>query len=112
MIIMSQGAYARYVPTLAAKGILLIDDGLVSLPTDHRSDISTYGIPATQIAEESGNNRAANTVMLGFWTAITGAVSREAMRQSVAESVPSKTVEMNLKVFDIGYEKGQEMIRG
>jgi len=112
MIIMSQGAYARYVPTLAADGILLIDDGLVSLPTDSRSDITTFGIPATQIAEEAGNNRAANTVMLGFWTAIVGAVSREAMRQSVAESVPSKTVEMNLKVFDIGYEKGWETIRG
>ena len=106
MIIMSQGAYAKYVSTLAPGGVLLIDDGLVALPADHRQDITTYGLPATRIAEELGNNRAANTVMLGFWTAIVGVVSREAMRQSVADSVPPKTVEVNMKAFDYGYAEG------
>jgi 2-oxoglutarate ferredoxin oxidoreductase subunit beta len=106
MIIMSQGAYAKYIPTLADGGSLLIDSGLISLPPGHRTDIRTFGIPATQIAEEAGNNRGANTVMLGFWTAISGVVSREAMRQAVAESVPAKAVELNLKIFEIGYENG------
>ncbi|MFZ5908984.1 MAG: 2-oxoacid:acceptor oxidoreductase family protein [Chloroflexota bacterium] len=106
MIIMSQGAYTKYIPTLATDGLLLIDDSLVNLPPDHRSDVKTFGIPATQIAEEAGNNRAANTVMLGFWAAITGLVRREAMRQAIAESVPAKAVELNTKVFEIGYEKG------
>jgi 2-oxoglutarate/2-oxoacid ferredoxin oxidoreductase subunit beta len=109
MIIMSQGAYAKYVPTLAPGGILLLDDGLVSLPADPRTDIETYGMPATRIAEELGNNRAANTVMLGFWTAAIGAVSEAAMRQAVAESVPSKTVEVNMKAFDIGFQRGLEV---
>ncbi len=108
MIIMSQGAYTKYIPTLAIDGLLLIDDSLVNLPPDHRSDVKTFGIPATQIAEEAGNNRAANTVMLGFWAATTGLVSREAMRQAITESVPAKAVELNTKVFEIGYEKGLE----
>ncbi len=112
MIIMSQGAYSKYVPTLAPGGILLIDDGLVSLPDDHRQDITTYGLPATQLAEEMGNSRAANTAMLGFWTAIVGTVSKEAMRQAVAESVPAKTVDLNLKVFDVGYERGLQVVSG
>jgi 2-oxoglutarate ferredoxin oxidoreductase subunit beta len=106
MIIMSQGAYAKYIPTLAADGLLIIDDSLVNLPPDHRKDVKTFGIPATQIAEEAGNNRAANTVMLGFWAAVTGLVSREAMRQAIAESVPAKAIELNTKIFGIGYEKG------
>ena len=106
MIIMSQGAYDKYVPTLNPGGTLVIDDGLVPLTTSHRTDIKTYGLPATEIAEHAGNNRAANTVMLGFWTALVGAVRPEAMRQAVAESVPGKAVEMNMKVFDIGYERG------
>ena len=87
-------------------GLLLIDDSLVSLPPEHRTDISIHGISATKIAEEAGNNRAANTVMLGMWTAMTGIVSREAMREAVAASVPSRAVELNLKVFEIGYEQG------
>jgi len=110
-IIMSQGAYHKYVPTVAPGGTLLIDNGLVTLPDDHRQDISTYGLPATQIAEGLGNNRAANTVMLGFWTAILGIVSKEAMRQSVAQSVPPKTVEVNMKAFEAGYERGLQIVQ-
>jgi 2-oxoglutarate ferredoxin oxidoreductase subunit beta len=109
MIIMSQGAYVKYVPTLAPSGTLLIDDGLVTLPEDHRQDIITFGLPATHIAEELGNNRAANTVMLGFWTGIMGVVSKEAMRQSVRESVPPKTIDVNMQAFGVGYERGLEV---
>ena len=109
-IIMSQGAFAKYAQELAPGGTLLIDNGLVVLPDDHRQDLTTYGIPATQIAEELGNSRAANTVMLGFWAAILGVVSREAMRQSVAESVPPKTVDVNMRAFDVGYERGLETL--
>jgi 2-oxoglutarate ferredoxin oxidoreductase subunit gamma len=108
-IIMSQGAFAKYVPQLAPGGTLLIDDGLVILPEDHRQDVTTFGLPATHIAEELGNNRAANTVMLGFWTAIVGVVSRDAMRQSVIDSVPPRTIEVNEKAFDVGYERGCEL---
>ena len=103
---MSQEAYAKYVPKLAADATLLIDDGLVTLPEERRQDLKTYGIPATQIAEELGNSRAANTVMLGLWTAIIGAVSKSAMQQSVADAVPPKTVEVNLNAFEAGYKKG------
>jgi len=108
-IIMSQEAYVKYVPNLAANGTLLIDGGLVTLPQDHRQDLKTYGIPATQIAEELGNARAANSAMLGFWAAIVGAVSQEAMRYSLADSVPPKTLEVNLNVFDVGFDKGLEL---
>ncbi len=108
-IIMSQGAYAKYTPELAPGGMLLIDDGLVDLLDDHRRDVATYGLPATRLAEELGNTRAANTVMLGFWTGMLGVVSKEAMRQSVAESVPAKTIEVNMQAFDVGYQRGLEI---
>ena len=107
-IIMSQAAYDKYVPQLAPGASLFIDDSLVNLPGDHRSDITIYGIAATRLAVEIGNTRAANSVMIGFWSAIVGVVRKEAMRYSVAESVPSKTIDANLKAFDLGYERGIE----
>ncbi|MBN2548894.1 MAG: 2-oxoacid:acceptor oxidoreductase family protein [Anaerolineales bacterium] len=110
MIIMSQGAYARYAPTLAPGGTLFIDEGLVALPADHRTDITTLGISATQIAEREGSSRAANSTILGLWSAVTGIVRQEAMRLAIAESVPTKTVELNLRLFDIGFEKGIELV--
>jgi 2-oxoglutarate ferredoxin oxidoreductase subunit gamma len=114
MIIMSQGAYAKYVPALATGGLLLYDSGLVTLAANHRQDITTFGAPATEIAEKAGSGRAANTVMIGFWTAIVGVVSKEAMRQAIAESVPGRTVDLNLEVFELGYEAGhaQKAARG
>jgi len=111
MIILSQGAYDKYVPTLAPGGVLLIDDELVKVPPDHRKDIQILGIPATTIATQAGTSRAANTVMLGYWTSVVGLISRDAMRQSVAESVPPKTIALNLEVFDIGYEHGLAVIK-
>ena len=108
---MSQGAYEKYVQQLAPGGILLIDNELVSLPEDHREDIQTLGIPATRIAEEQGNNRAANTAMLGFWGAVEGVLEKEALEQAVTESVPPKTVELNLEVFRQGYQQGLEAIQ-
>ena len=44
--------------------------------------------------------------MLGLWTAIIGAVSKSAMQLSVADAVPPKTVEVNLKAFEAGFNKG------
>ncbi len=106
MIIMSQGAYDKYVDSLAPDGVLLIDNELVKLPLDHRTDIKILGIPATKIAEEAGNNRAANTVMLGFWTAVEDILDKKAMEESITESVPPKTADLNLKVFRTGYKQG------
>jgi 2-oxoglutarate ferredoxin oxidoreductase subunit gamma len=107
-IIISQEAYSKYVPRLAPGATLLIDDGLVCLPPDHRSDLRTCGIGATRMAEELGNARAANTVMLGFWTAVCGILSAEAMRQSLGDSVPPKTLDINRQAFDLGYQHGCE----
>ena len=110
-IIMSQAAYDKYVPALASGAALLIDDSLVNLPEDYRQDIRIYGMPATQIAADLGNSRAANSAMLGFWTAIVGVVRKEAMQQSVAGSVPPKTLEVNLGAFEAGFEKGLAAIQ-
>jgi len=108
-VIMSQGAYEKYAPLLIVGGILLIDEGLVKLPDTHRDDITTHGIQATKVAEDMGNVKAANTVMLGFWTAAVGAVTREAMQYSLTESVPPKTVEINMKTFEYGYNAGLKL---
>jgi len=105
-IIMSREAYTKYVPSLAPGGTLLIDDGLVTLAANHRQDLKTYGIPATQVAEALGNIRTANSVMLGFWTAITGIISKAAMEHSLSASVPPKTIEVNSKAFEYGFQKG------
>jgi 2-oxoglutarate ferredoxin oxidoreductase subunit gamma len=50
-----------------------------------------------------------NVAMVGFLCAITQVISREACRQAVEESVPSRFRQLNLDAFDKGFAFGEEL---
>ena len=52
-----------------------------------------------------------NIVMLGAFSAVTGVVPREPMREAVAASVPVGTEELNLTAFESGFEYAAGRIR-
>ncbi len=60
-----------------------------------------YALDATALASELGNRRASNTVLLGALSAVLG-FEPEIWHQAIAEMVPPKTVEVNLKAFEAG----------
>ena len=104
LVILSQEAYTRFRPEACQDAAILIDEGLVT-PWD---DDHPYCIPATRLAEEMGQRRVANVIMLGFLTAITGLVSRQAMEKAIETTVKAKTVPVNLRAFATGYEYAKE----
>ena len=53
-----------------------------------------------------------NIVMVGFFAAATGIVSREAMRAAVKASVPPGTEELNLRAFAAGWAAFDEEYGG
>ncbi len=57
----------------------------------------TFGIPATRIAEELGKRIVQNIVVVGFATAATEIVSKEAAQKAVESSVPEALVDLNLQ---------------
>ena len=107
LIVMSQEAYNTYAPKLKKDGTLIIEEELVKVGESPPGK-ELYGIPSTRIAEEVGRAMVQNIVMLGFFTAVSGLVSRDAMRKAVEDTVPPHTKELNLKAFDRGYEYGVE----
>ncbi|MCP4230954.1 MAG: pyruvate ferredoxin oxidoreductase [bacterium] len=109
LVSMSQEAYEKYEPDLRDGGTLLIDEDLVKT-NGVRDTINLYSIPSTRIAEELGNRITANLVMLGFFTAVTGIVSQEAMKKAVPGLVPDRFLELNETAFDKGYEYGRELM--
>lgn len=60
-----------------------------------------YAMDATQFAVELGNERAANTVLVGALSCALG-FSNEQWESAIAESVPAKTLEVNLRAFHEG----------
>jgi 2-oxoglutarate ferredoxin oxidoreductase subunit gamma len=105
MVIMSQEAYNRFAQDLKPGGLLIIEEHLVRVSNLNR-DKKVYSIPATRFAEELGKRMVLNSVMVGFFTAVTKLLSADAVRKSVADSVPSSFRELNLKAFEKGFEYG------
>jgi 2-oxoglutarate ferredoxin oxidoreductase subunit gamma len=110
MVVMSQEAYTKFSPQLAQGGMLLTEEDLV-VTHNLRSDVKHYSIPATRFAEELGKRLVLNIVMLGFATAITNVVGREAARKAVKVSVPKGTEELNFAAFEKGYEYGLQVLK-
>ncbi len=111
LVVMSQEAYTKFSPELARGGILITEEELVS-PYNLRRDVRHYSIPATRMAEELGKKMVMNSVMLGFFTAVTGVVSQDAMQKAVSASVPHGTEDLNLRAFQRGYEYGVQILNG
>jgi 2-oxoglutarate ferredoxin oxidoreductase subunit gamma len=109
LVSMSQEAYDKYEPELREDGLLIIDKDLVKTKPS-RGTIKTYAIPSTRFAEELGNRIIANLVMLGFFSAVTGIVSTEAMKQALPGLVPSRFLDLNKRAFDKGFEYGKEVL--
>jgi 2-oxoglutarate ferredoxin oxidoreductase subunit gamma len=97
------------VDGLRKGGLLLYDEDLVKLDAS-KKNVKLYSVPAARYAEELGNRIVANIVMLGFFTAITGIVSLEAMEKAVPGSVPGRLVDLNMKAFYKGYEHGKQQL--
>jgi 2-oxoglutarate ferredoxin oxidoreductase subunit gamma len=108
MVIMSQEAYNRFASELKPGGVLIIEEDLVRV-SDLKGDLKVYSIPATRFAEELGKRMVLNSVLVGFFTAVTKLLSADSVRKAVADSVPSASRDLNLKAFDRGLAYGNSM---
>ena len=120
LVVMSQPALYKYLPDLRDDGILIYDRDLVKLadpkvpcPRAEKTgdagaatkpagsgNFRGHAVPATDIAHETlGNDLVANMIMLGYLAALTQVVSADSLRNAIAETVPRKTVEINLRAF-------------
>lgn len=110
LVCMSQGGYEKYANLMRAESILITDQDLV--PVEIPDSPRFFTIPATRMAEEIGRKMMANIVMLGFLTAVSKAVSVEAARDSVVDSVPKGTEKLNTTAFNKGYDYGLAVLKG
>ncbi len=101
LVLMSQEAFSKYGAAAAEGAQLIVDTDLVEGAAGKEW---LRHIPATRLAGELGSRIAANIVMLGFFGAVTQLVSRQALEESIRTSVPARTVELNLRAFQTGFD--------
>ena len=101
LVAMFQEAYERYRPEMAPGALLVIDTDLVKPSADE----GPYrAVPATRLAEGLGKKIVANVVMLGFFTAVSGLVRREAVEAALRSSLAPRLLDLNLRAFAMGYD--------
>jgi 2-oxoglutarate ferredoxin oxidoreductase subunit gamma len=109
LVVLSQPALDKYLPNLKEDGVLIYDSDLVK---PGRGGPRTCGLPATAIAHQTfGHDVVANMIMLGYLIGVAGVVDRESVRRAIAESVPPKTVDMNIAGFEEGLQRGSASVK-
>ena len=86
----------------AGKGYFSLSEILARI---RKATSSVVVLDALALAEQSGNARAENVVLLGAACGLEGfPLPADMTRTAVASIVPPKTVEANLSAFDKGYD--------
>jgi 2-oxoglutarate ferredoxin oxidoreductase subunit gamma len=104
VIAMNLPSLEKFEGVVVPHGLLIINSSLVEKKAK-RKDIDTYYIPANEIADELGNSRVANMVMLGAYLGKTGVVSPDSIIESLEKVLgPSKAhlIPVNQKALERG----------
>jgi indolepyruvate ferredoxin oxidoreductase beta subunit len=117
----------RYIEYLKDDGVIILNKRVINPPIEvaqlskeKRTDFLTFDeirdklsmvtqniapLSALDIAKEAGNPLTENVVFIGALSALKAfPVDAEVLKESVAESVPKKALDVNLKAFDLGYK--------
>ncbi len=73
----------KFAPELDPGGLLMINSSMVRKAID-RTDIRVLRVPATEAANDAGNPKAANMVMVGAFLQATGALDPESILSSLS----------------------------
>lgn len=109
-VVMSSEGYDKFRDELKEEGTLVYEKDLVK--PDLKKGQPAYGITSTRIAENLGRTIVQNIVMVGFFAAVSGVVTKDEMRSAVEHSVPPGTEELNLRAFDAGWDYFQKEYGG
>ena len=106
LIAMNRPSLEKFEEDVATGGLIIYDESLIDTKPD-RKDIEALAIPATKIADDLGNTRIANMVVIGAYCGYTGLLRKETLYESLKVAIKRKRLlEINMKAIDAGYDVG------
>lgn len=105
VIAMNQPSAVRFQNQIQSGGLFFINSSLVESAIS-RGDINVVSVPANSIAEELGNPKGANMVMLGAFTRKSGLVSLSSVIETLKDILgkKQKLLAVNEKALKAGYD--------
>ena len=90
-------------PMTVISGATTYPEGVLDALTAAGADVTA--IDALSLAVEAGSAKAVNVVLIGVLASKTD-IAKEVWLDALRETVPPKFLEMNLKAFELGWQRG------
>jgi 2-oxoglutarate ferredoxin oxidoreductase subunit gamma len=104
LVAMNLPSYDKFEPEAAEGALIFTDASLISRGAA-RKDVTTFGIPATRLADEKGLKGLANMIMIGGVIGRTGLCTIDEARQAMSKTVPARKadlLEKNMEAIELG----------
>ena len=102
VVAMNLPSMIKFEPMLKPGGIMLLNTSFIDQKAK-RDDIKVYEIPINELADELGNKRVANMVMLGAIARTSKVVEQASIEKVIQETLGTKKAELldlNIKAFN------------
>jgi 2-oxoglutarate ferredoxin oxidoreductase subunit gamma len=109
-LILDQPSLAKFEPMVRPGGLLLVNESLVRTPPS-RDDIRVHPIAANALAEQAGDVRTANMVMLGALHTLVAPVGREAISGAFRALCPANKAHL-IPLNETALELGMAAVSG
>lgn len=104
LIAMNLPSLHKFEDKVQPGGIIFVNSSIISQKVT-RADVKAVYVPCDTIADELGNKKVSNMVMLGAYIAATGVLKPETIRQMLAHiftGPKAKLVDLNMKALERG----------
>ena len=106
LIAMNRPSLDKFEATVKPGGLIIYNSSLIDRkPT--RTDVTVIAVPANELAQELGNNRVANMIVLGTYVKATGCVSPDTIIDVFRKKMASKAA--LLPINQAAISKGAEL---
>ncbi|MFH1782927.1 MAG: 2-oxoacid:acceptor oxidoreductase family protein [Candidatus Omnitrophota bacterium] len=108
-VVMNSPSLKKFEGKVQKKGLLIINRSLIK-ESSKRNDIDILEVNATDIAEDMGNPRIANMVMLGAILGKRGILKLDSLLDALKDVISKKysdMISLNEKALKKGYEHGK-----
>lgn len=104
LVTLNRPSLEKFGPLVPENGFIVYNSSLIDqIPTDLKGQV--YPLPATDLASAAGTVKAANVVVLGFVTRLTGMFELAELESFLRETFKKPSLlEINLKAVSAGWD--------
>ncbi len=107
LVAMNVPSLDKFEGDVVPGGLIIYDSSLINR-APKRDDVEVIAIPATQLADQLGNTRVANMIVLGAYIEKTGVLTKETVFEALPNFLKKKTL---VPLNKMAIEKGIEFIK-